>query len=107
MRRIVVIGIGTGNPEHMTVQAINALNQLDVVLIPRKGEAKADLADALELHIDGMRAEMTAMPPARHRDEILTSIDHHVVEDYVVEIDVEPLSRHIHSLPSNGPTRLS
>jgi predicted RNase H-like HicB family nuclease len=70
-------------------------------------EAKADLADALELHIDGMRAEMTAMPPARHRDEILTSIDHHVVEDYVVEIDVEPLSRHIHSLPSNGPTRLS
>lgn len=45
MRRIVVIGIGTGNPEHMTIQAINALNRLDVVLIPRKGEAKADLAE--------------------------------------------------------------
>ena len=44
-RRIVVIGIGAGNPEHMTVQAINALNRLDAVLIPRKGEAKADLAE--------------------------------------------------------------
>ena len=44
-RRIVVIGIGAGNPEHMTVQAINALNRLDAVLIPRKGETKADLAE--------------------------------------------------------------
>lgn len=44
-RRVVVIGIGAGNPDHMTVQAINALNRLDVVLIPRKGETKADLAE--------------------------------------------------------------
>jgi len=44
-RRIVLVGIGTGNPEHMTIQAINALNRLDVVLVPRKGQAKADLAD--------------------------------------------------------------
>lgn len=44
-RKIVVIGIGAGNPEHMTVQAINALNRLDAVLIPRKGESKADLAE--------------------------------------------------------------
>lgn len=43
-RRIVIIGIGTGNPEHMTMQAINALNRLDVILIPRKGEEKAGLA---------------------------------------------------------------
>lgn len=70
-------------------------------------EAKADLTDALELHIDGMQAEMTAMPPARHRDEILTSIDHDVVEDYVVEIDVEPLARHIHHMTSSKWTRPS
>ncbi len=44
MRKLLVIGIGTGNPEHMTMQAINALNRADVVLIPRKGEAKDDLA---------------------------------------------------------------
>jgi len=45
MLEIVVIGIGTGNPEHMTVEAIAALNAADRVLIPRKGAAKADLAE--------------------------------------------------------------
>lgn len=67
-------------------------------------EAKADLTDALELHIDGMRAEMTAMPPARHRDEILTSIDHDVVEDYVVEIDVGPSQRLLHQTGTVHPS---
>lgn len=46
MRKILVIGIGAGNPEHMTVQAINALNRADVLLIPVKGDEKAFLADA-------------------------------------------------------------
>lgn len=45
MRKLLVIGIGTGNPEHMTIQAINCLNSADLVLIPKKGEAKEDLAD--------------------------------------------------------------
>lgn len=45
MLEIVVIGIGAGNPEHMTVEAIRALNAADLVLIPRKGAAKADLAE--------------------------------------------------------------
>lgn len=44
MLEIVVIGIGTGNPDHMTVEAIRALNGADLVLVPRKGTAKADLA---------------------------------------------------------------
>ncbi len=41
---LVLIGIGTGNPEHLTLQAIRALNSVDLILIPRKGENKADLA---------------------------------------------------------------
>lgn len=45
MLEIVVIGIGAGNPEHMTIEAIRALNRADLVLIPRKGEGKADLAE--------------------------------------------------------------
>lgn len=45
MRHIHIIGIGTGNPEHLTVQAINAMNGADVVFIPTKGVAKADLAE--------------------------------------------------------------
>ncbi|RUU07171.1 precorrin-6A synthase (deacetylating), partial [Mesorhizobium sp. M7A.T.Ca.TU.009.01.3.2] len=27
MRKLLVIGIGAGNPDHMTVQAISGLNQ--------------------------------------------------------------------------------
>ena len=45
MKTIHVVGIGTGNPEHLTIQAINALNRADVLFIPDKGEAKAELAD--------------------------------------------------------------
>jgi precorrin-6A synthase len=44
-RTLLVIGIGTGNPEHMTMQAVGALNRAAVVLIPRKGDAKDDLAE--------------------------------------------------------------
>ena len=44
MRKILVVGIGAGNPEHMTVQAIDALNRADVLFIPDKGEAKSELA---------------------------------------------------------------
>lgn len=44
MKQLYVIGIGTGNPDHMTVQAIAALNKADVVFIPRKGKAKNGLA---------------------------------------------------------------
>ena len=42
---LLLIGIGTGNPEHLTLQAIRALNRADLVLVPRKGVDKADLAD--------------------------------------------------------------
>jgi len=42
---LTLIGIGTGNPEHLTLQAIRAINAQDLILIPRKGEGKADLAE--------------------------------------------------------------
>ncbi|MEP6839811.1 MAG: precorrin-6A synthase (deacetylating) [Bradyrhizobium sp.] len=45
MIELLLVGIGTGNPEHLTLQAIRALNSADLILIPRKGEDKADLAD--------------------------------------------------------------
>lgn len=44
MRKLFIIGIGTGNREHVTMQAISALNQTDVVFIPTKGDEKAGLA---------------------------------------------------------------
>lgn len=42
---LTLVGIGTGNPDHLTRQAIRALNAADIILIPRKGASKADLAD--------------------------------------------------------------
>lgn len=48
MRRIRIIGIGAGNPEHMTVQAIKALNQVDVFFVPDKGAEKAALRELRE-----------------------------------------------------------
>lgn len=42
---LVLIGIGTGNPEHLTLQAVRALNSTDLVLLPLKGAEKTDLAD--------------------------------------------------------------
>lgn len=44
MRRILIVGIGAGNPDHMTVEAIEALNRADVLFIPDKGSEKAALA---------------------------------------------------------------
>src|ERR1700761_6998007 len=43
MRKLFIIGIGAGHPEHVTVQAINALNQVDVVFVMDKGQEKDDL----------------------------------------------------------------
>ncbi len=45
MHSLTLVGIGTGSPDHLTRQAVQALNTADLILIPRKGESKADLAD--------------------------------------------------------------
>jgi len=43
MRDIVVIGIGTGNPRHLTLEAIAAISDAGVLLVPDKGDEKAAL----------------------------------------------------------------
>jgi precorrin-2 methylase len=45
MRKIYLIGIGAGNPEYITMQAIKALNLVDVFFFMDKGEAKQDLVN--------------------------------------------------------------
>ncbi|ETA53515.1 precorrin-6A synthase (deacetylating) [Ponticoccus alexandrii] len=44
MRDLWLIGIGTGNPEHVTLEGMRLLREAAVVLIPRKA-AKDDLAE--------------------------------------------------------------
>ena len=41
---LTLVGIGTGNPQHLTLQAVEALNGLELILIPNKGAGKDDLA---------------------------------------------------------------
>jgi precorrin-6A synthase len=45
MIELHLIGIGTGNPDHLTAQAVAAMNRADLILLPRKGAAKSDLID--------------------------------------------------------------
>lgn len=69
MRKVFVIGIGAGNPDYITVQAINALNEVDVFFIIDKGQDKDDLVrlrkEICERHIKdkSYRTVETPDPP--------------------------------------------
>lgn len=40
MKTVLIIGIGAGNPEYITIQAVNALNRVDVFFLLDKGGDK-------------------------------------------------------------------
>lgn len=64
MRTVQVIGIGAGDPEHLTLQAVAAMRRTDVFLTIDKGEPTADLA--------GLRAELLARHVSRpHRVAVI------------------------------------
>ena len=48
MRKVLVIGIGAGNPEYVTMQAVNALNAAEVFFVVGKGEQKGSLLELRE-----------------------------------------------------------
>jgi precorrin-6A synthase len=43
VRRLLIIGVGAGDPEHVTAQAARALNEVDVFFLVDKGAETADL----------------------------------------------------------------
>jgi precorrin-6A synthase len=49
VRKISVIGIGAGHPDQLTVQAIAAIERLDVLLVHDKGREKEDLVGLRKL----------------------------------------------------------
>lgn len=74
MLTLSLIGIGCGDPEQLTRAAIGAINTADLVLIPRKGTAKSDLADLRRtICADVLTSETTAIAefdlPARDAGE--------------------------------------
>ncbi len=67
-----MIGIGAGDPEQLTLQAVSALRGTDVFFVLDKGEAKADLVrlrrDMLEAHVPaGTYRVVEARDPERDR----------------------------------------
>lgn len=66
MRKLYVIGIGAGHPDHVTLQAIKAMNVVDVFFFPDKGEAKQDLLrvrqDLCEKHIEDQSYRVIEIP---------------------------------------------
>ncbi|MFF6998883.1 precorrin-6A synthase (deacetylating) [Streptomyces sp. NPDC008313] len=72
MRKIHVIGIGAGDPEQLTLQAVRVLRSTDVFFVLDKGEVKSDLTrlrhDILATHLpDGGYRLVEARDPERDR----------------------------------------
>lgn len=56
MITLSLVGIGSGNPDHLTRQAIEVLSAADVILLPRKGDEKTTLADVRRDIVDRLLA---------------------------------------------------
>ncbi|MDW4910349.1 precorrin-6A synthase (deacetylating) [Streptomyces sp. ADMS] len=72
MRRIHVIGIGAGDPDQLTLQAVRVLRSTDVFFFLDKGEARSDLVrlrrHLLDTHVpDGTYRLVEARDPGRDR----------------------------------------
>ena len=69
MRKLLLIGIGAGDPEHITMQAIKALNKVDVFFAVDKGSEKDDLSrlrrEICETHIKDRPYRTVAAPDPR------------------------------------------
>ena len=71
MKQILLIGIGAGDPDYITVQAVKALNRVDVFFVLDKGEVKQDLVDVrqeiLDRHVERSYRVVEARDPERDR----------------------------------------
>ncbi|MFJ2400350.1 precorrin-6A synthase (deacetylating) [Streptomyces xanthochromogenes] len=70
-RRILVIGIGAGDPDHVTLGAVKAIGRADVFFIVGKGPDKASLTDLrhrmIEEHAQGPYRVVEVEDPSRER----------------------------------------
>ncbi|HKY81288.1 MAG TPA: precorrin-6A synthase (deacetylating) [Sphingobium sp.] len=106
MIRLSLIGIGTGNPDHLTRAAVRAMNEADLILLPRKGDAKSDLIDlrraiCAEVLTGGTRIVEFDMPGrADQPDYIDAVLDWH---DAIAALWAEQIASH---LPHGGTLAL-
>ncbi|MEM9319651.1 MAG: precorrin-6A synthase (deacetylating) [Pseudomonadota bacterium] len=99
-----LVGIGTGNPAHVTLEGQAALREAGLVMVPHKGPDKADLAELRHqiLHASGSTAPVAefAMPV---RDESLPYGERVVRwHDAIAQIWSDTIATH----QPNGPCAL-
>ncbi|WP_242128252.1 precorrin-6A synthase (deacetylating) [Sphingobium sp. Sx8-8] len=101
-----LIGIGTGNPDHLTHAAVKAMNEADLILLPRKGEEKSGLADlrrtiCAELLTRPVRIVEFDMPRRADQGRYIDAVtDWH---DAIAALWQEQIDRH---LPGGGTLAL-
>lgn len=71
MRRLLVVGIGAGHPDQVTVEAVRALNQVDAFIVADKQRGVDDLVAVREeicrRHVRGHYRFVEVPDPARDR----------------------------------------
>ena len=71
MRELLVIGVGAGDPDQVTIQAVKAMNRAEVFFVIGKGERKQDLVDLrtglLDEHMRGDYRIVDIVDPPRDR----------------------------------------
>jgi precorrin-6A synthase len=72
MEKVLLIGIGAGDPEYVTVQAVNALNAVDVLFVLEKAAEQEDLLalrrEIVDRYVKGTFRMVAAADPPRGRD---------------------------------------
>ena len=95
MKKVLVIGIGVGDPDQLTVQAVQALNRVDVFFLLDKGATKGKLRDVrdeiLRRHIRDRRyriAEAESPPRDAAPTDYRACVDelNHAKQDVFAEL---------------------
>ncbi|NKI42014.1 precorrin-6A synthase (deacetylating) [Streptomyces physcomitrii] len=72
-RRILVIGMGAGDPDHLTLAAVKAMRRAEVFFVLGKGREKESLTrlrrDILDEHLSGPYRIVEAADPWRDREQ--------------------------------------
>ncbi|MFF5081354.1 precorrin-6A synthase (deacetylating) [Actinoplanes sp. NPDC000266] len=76
MRKICLIGIGAGDPDHLTLQAAKAIGRTDVFFVLDKGEVKQSLVDLRERIIRGYSKPTRKIVEGRDPDRDRTPADY-------------------------------
>jgi precorrin-6A synthase len=76
VRKIYVVGIGAGDPDHLTLQAAKAIGRTDVFFLLDKGEAKQSLIDLRERLIRGYSHPRKRIVEGRDPDRDRTPTDY-------------------------------